>query len=136
MNALARRWPTYVPLFRTIIYGGLLILIIIGHFAKTKKKSRRFYDCGDKTKLLAFFHPYCGNGGGGERVLWLIIYGLLLSERIRRKVRIIIYTARGSGTKEAILSNVSRRFHVEMDDLSPYVSFVYIDSTPLLEARW
>lgn len=28
------------------------------------------------SKIIAFFHPFCNAGGGGERVLWSAIKGL------------------------------------------------------------
>jgi hypothetical protein len=30
-----------------------------------------------KPITVAFFHPYCNNGGGGERVLWVAVHALL-----------------------------------------------------------
>jgi alpha-1,2-mannosyltransferase len=40
-------------------------------------------------KLIGFFHPYCNQGGGGERVLWSIIKSLHITDPT---LRFAIYT--------------------------------------------
>lgn len=30
----------------------------------------------NKKKVIAFMHPYCASGGGGERVLWCALRSL------------------------------------------------------------
>lgn len=41
------------------------------------------------TTIAYFFHPDCASGGGGERVLWAAILGLL---RANKEGTIVIYT--------------------------------------------
>jgi hypothetical protein len=43
-------------------------------------------------KLISFFHPYAAAGGGGERVLWLAVAAILLSEECGEDVEIVIYS--------------------------------------------
>lgn len=51
-----------------VAYVGLLILLQI-------KKSKH---SGSKSaKKVAFFHPFCNDGGGGEKVLWSMVEALL-----------------------------------------------------------
>ena len=38
---------------------------------------------------VGFFHPYCNAGGGGERVLWVAIKGLL---REHAQCHAVVYT--------------------------------------------
>jgi alpha-1,2-mannosyltransferase len=106
-------------------------------FATIKWKSRLIAGCkSSDVELVAFFHPYCNSGGGGERVLWLLIFSLLKNETLRGKIRIVIYTAHGSGRKDDIISNVKQKFYVDLNDFGHLITFVYIRSTTLLEAKW
>ena len=41
-----------------------------------KKAQQPIYHPNEGTYTLAFFHPYCSSGGGGERVLWKIVQAL------------------------------------------------------------
>ena len=69
--------------------------------------------------LLAFFHPYCYSGGGGERVLWQGIHALLNDAECRissknnagdssslvigeEKLHIVIYCSERSGGKARV----------------------------------
>lgn len=55
---------------------------------------------------IGFFHPYCDSGGGGERVLWIMIASLLQNKQINNQIIISIYTGDIGKNKEKILSNV------------------------------
>jgi alpha-1,2-mannosyltransferase len=48
----------------------LLILLPLVLFLLYCRRPRR------KDKVFGFFHPYCNDGGGGERVLWAAIRAL------------------------------------------------------------
>ena len=45
-----------------------------------------------KERTIAFFHPYCASGGGGERVLWAIIQALGDIHQKGLSIKVIIYT--------------------------------------------
>jgi alpha-1,2-mannosyltransferase len=47
---------------------------------------------GSRKKRIAFFHPYCLAGGGGERVLWKAVQALddLCDEGF--SIEVIVYT--------------------------------------------
>lgn len=91
----------------------------------------------ESSRVLAFFHPYCDSGGGGERVLWMAINALLEDLNANEDMHIVIYSGSKRSKKE-ILRHVRDRFSINL--LSPYTSnkitFIPIHSHVLMEARW
>ena len=79
---------------------------------------------------IGFFHPYCNDGGGGERVLWCAIQGLMLLDKT---LNFAIFTGDLESDK-AILFKVSERFGVTID--ASRVSFIRLRTRSLLEARY
>ncbi|CAB4062260.1 ALG11 [Lepeophtheirus salmonis] len=84
---------------------------------------------------VAFFHPYCDAGGGGERVLWAAILA------IRKRYpayKMIVYTGDVSSHPEAILKKAEKRFNLPLDfSISgddPELTFVYLHRRTLVEA--
>ena len=69
---------------------------------------------------IAFFHPYCNDGGGGERVLWVGIAALLAQ---KPGLKVAIYTG-DDVTPEQILQNVENRFGLRLPSES--IDFVYL----------
>ena len=65
-------------------------------------------------RTIGFLHPYCNDGGGGERVLWVAI-----RELIARKVadpadwRVVVYTG-DRATDEEIRAHAVSRFGVQV----------------------
>ena len=62
-------------------------LVLYIHLFTNKSKRRQ------GPIVIAFFHPYCSSGGGGEKVLWVAAYCLL--NRLASAtpdIRIVIYT--------------------------------------------
>ena len=55
-----------LSLFTIII---LFYLVLLAVFSLKKSNNR---NKSNKLKL-AFFHPFCNDGGGGEKVLWCMI---------------------------------------------------------------
>ncbi|KAI8440717.1 hypothetical protein MSG28_009060 [Choristoneura fumiferana] len=72
-----------LPLFflTLLLFGAFVIVPFAFIFASwymriyERKKQRRLRDGPN----VAFFHPYCNSGGGGERVLWVAVKALLES---------------------------------------------------------
>lgn len=56
----------YILLF---LLFTLSMLLIYWRRIYTKERTNR----KQKGTVIAFFHPYCNAGGGGERVLWAAI---------------------------------------------------------------
>jgi alpha-1,2-mannosyltransferase len=100
--------------------------------------------------VLAFFHPYCDGGGGGERVLWVMIHGLLSRQVTSRDnpqltctiaekyhAEIVIYSGEVTKSKREILDNVQKKFGISFSEQQESsIRFVNIYSRFLLEAKW
>lgn len=83
--------------------------------------------------ILAFFHPYCNSGGGGERVLWTGINCLL---RTYPSLLIFIYTNDTSclDSPSRVFRRVRETFDISIGDIER-VSFVRFHSEHLLRAN-
>jgi ALG11 mannosyltransferase N-terminus len=99
-------------------------------------KSSRMRVGGREELLLAFFHPNCDSGGGGERVLWVMIHALLKDKSFSNKLRICIYSSVTSKTKSEILVGVNKSFRIDITDYFEKITLIPIISSPLLDAKW
>ncbi|XP_065192595.1 GDP-Man:Man(3)GlcNAc(2)-PP-Dol alpha-1,2-mannosyltransferase-like [Sycon ciliatum] len=117
-------------------FSWLLLLIFILPFVALKlviwwrirhrRKTDRQNNKGAIVRV-AFFHPYCHAGGGGERVLWCSVNALL--ERYQF-VRCHVFTG-DSATGEEILRRARQRFNLKVPNS---VEFVHLKSRNLVEA--
>lgn len=57
--------------------------------------------------VVAFFHPYCNDGGGGERVLWCIVR--TMQTMYGNKLKYRVYHGDDAMSGEAILAKVCRK---------------------------
>ncbi|XP_068205696.1 GDP-Man:Man(3)GlcNAc(2)-PP-Dol alpha-1,2-mannosyltransferase-like [Palaemon carinicauda] len=80
-------------------------------------------------KHVAFFHPYCNAGGGGERVLWCAIRAI---QRKYPKVKCYIYTGDTDATPQEILQKAQQRFNIT---LPRPVEFIFLNFRTLVEAK-
>ena len=55
-------------------------------------KLRRGAPTANTIKEIAFFHPFCASGGGGERVLWKAVEALGELNDRGLLLKVIIYT--------------------------------------------
>ncbi|NXO02406.1 ALG11 mannosyltransferase, partial [Rhinopomastus cyanomelas] len=83
---------------------------------------------GKRPLVVAFFHPYCNAGGGGERVLWCAIRAL---QKKYRNVTCVVYTGDRDVTGEEIVEGAFRRFNIK---LTHPVKFVFLEKRYLVEA--
>ncbi|EER15404.1 glycosyl transferase, putative [Perkinsus marinus ATCC 50983] len=84
------------------------------------------------TTIAYFFHPDCASGGGGERVLWAAILGLL---RANKEGTIVIYTDEKSSVNR-VLRGVSDRFGIRLPSgSSKRIRFVHVRFTRLLRVE-
>lgn len=75
-----------------------------------------------KERTVAFFHPYCASGGGGERVLWAIIQALGEIDQEGLSMKVLIYTVdppsegyrRGQSVVGLVVMNHRRHFSLEL----------------------
>ncbi|XP_067889515.1 GDP-Man:Man(3)GlcNAc(2)-PP-Dol alpha-1,2-mannosyltransferase [Heterodontus francisci] len=108
----------------------VVILLYIRFWICPKKKLSQSPGKDGKTPLVvAFFHPYCHAGGGGERVLWCAIRAL---QKRYEDIIIIIYTGDQDATDQEILDGAYRRFNIKL--LQP-VHFIFLKKRYLVEAR-
>ena len=83
-------------------------------------------------RTLAFLHPYCNDGGGGERVLWVA-----LRELVARGLapptqwRFVVFTGDAVGPIQ-IRQHAFSRFGVSVGQ---HVEFVHLYLRPLIEPR-
>jgi glycosyltransferase involved in cell wall biosynthesis len=84
---------------------------------------------------VAFFHPYCNAGGGGERVLWCAI-AALAGTRDVRNLKVVVYCGDDPSktSVDSSLEDARRRFGItippELD-----VEFVFVKRRHLLEPQ-
>ncbi|TPX37982.1 GDP-Man:Man3GlcNAc2-PP-dolichol alpha-1,2-mannosyltransferase [Synchytrium microbalum] len=84
---------------------------------------------------IAFFHPYCDGGGGGERVLWTAIHALLGSNEAQ-DMPVYIYARRQAGSAKELVAKVKAcadQFDIEIDNSRLHL--VYLDRTAWLDAK-
>lgn len=76
----------------TIISLVLVLNLVSSLYYKNKRKecSRNL---GDKTTTIAFFHPHCASGGGGERVLWKAIQAIGELCYDGMSIAVVVYTS-------------------------------------------
>uniref|UniRef100_UPI00398E96ED GDP-Man:Man(3)GlcNAc(2)-PP-Dol alpha-1,2-mannosyltransferase n=1 Tax=Pristiophorus japonicus TaxID=55135 RepID=UPI00398E96ED len=108
----------------------IVVLLYIRFWICPKKKISQSLRKDDKTPLVvAFFHPYCNAGGGGERVLWCAIRAL---QKSYKDIIIVIYTGDQDATGQEILDGAYRRFNIK---LPQPVQFIFLEKRYLVEAR-
>ncbi|KAI9349624.1 hypothetical protein BDR26DRAFT_852485 [Obelidium mucronatum] len=83
---------------------------------------------------IGFFHPFCDAGGGGERVLWVLIAGLVKSGDYLH-YSIVIYAKEGLFLDD-VLTKVKDQFNVEFSESEKKrISLVQLRNWTWLEAK-
>ncbi|EJW78018.1 hypothetical protein WUBG_11075 [Wuchereria bancrofti] len=72
--------------------------------------------------VIAFFHPYCNAGGGGERVLWCAINAM--QKKHGEKYRYVVYTGDVDVTPQKILQKAKDCFDIKVIDNN--LQFIYL----------
>lgn len=100
------------------------------------RRQCRSWTINDRQSRLSigFFHPYCNDGGGGERVLWTAIESIL--KKYRKEIEIVIYTGDRDATPNKILQRVQRRFDMNMKPYESSITFIYLRSRFFVEAKY
>ncbi|KAM4860302.1 GDP-Man:Man(3)GlcNAc(2)-PP-Dol alpha-1,2-mannosyltransferase isoform 2-T3 [Thomomys bottae] len=115
-----------------IVCGTLcvcLVLVLCGIrlMLQRKKMSLSTSKSGRKQMTIAFFHPYCNAGGGGERVLWCALRAL---QKKYPEAVYIVYTGDVNVTGQQILEGAFRRFNIRL--MHP-VQFIFLKKRYLVE---
>lgn len=120
-----------------LIFIGFLIFItfVLVPFAfifaswymriKERKLTRRKRDGAN----VAFFHPYCNAGGGGERVLWVAIKAVLARYP---DSNIHIYTVE-TAEPQTIIDRAQNQFNVKVDKTK--INFIRLSMRRAIEAK-
>jgi alpha-1,2-mannosyltransferase len=93
-------------------------------WTKNKQSSRQ---------SVAFFHPYCNNRSGNERVLWTTIESIL--KKYKHDIQIIIYTGDNQTTSEETLQSVKEYFNIDLNIYRSSIHFIYLRTRFLLEEK-
>ncbi|XP_042351243.1 GDP-Man:Man(3)GlcNAc(2)-PP-Dol alpha-1,2-mannosyltransferase-like [Plectropomus leopardus] len=114
----------YLSLVLTLVL--LLLLLGVRMWLQGRRRARRAQDGGGPA--VAFFHPYCNAGGGGERVLWCSLRALM---QRYPGVSFVVYTGDQGVTGEQILDGARQRFNIT---LPRPITFVFLRHRSLVEA--
>ncbi|XP_056444989.1 GDP-Man:Man(3)GlcNAc(2)-PP-Dol alpha-1,2-mannosyltransferase [Gadus chalcogrammus] len=120
-------WKLLLPLvLLTLVLVAVLVLLVAGLrlWFQSNRAARR---ARDGRPTVAFFHPYCHAGGGGERVLWCAIRAL---QNRYPEVNVVVYTGDLEVSGAQILDGARRRFNVA---LPGPVEFVFLAHRVLVE---
>ncbi|XP_051914747.1 GDP-Man:Man(3)GlcNAc(2)-PP-Dol alpha-1,2-mannosyltransferase [Hippocampus zosterae] len=102
----------------------VLLMLAVRLWLKGKRNSRY---ARTRRHAVAFFHPYCNAGGGGERVLWCAIRAL---QRRYPDVDIVVYTGDLGVSAHEIVDGARRRFNIV---LPRPIHFVFLRLRLLVE---
>ena len=72
-------------------------------------------------RYVAFFHPYCNAGGGGERVLWCAVMAM---HKHYPDVHTVVYTGDTDATPEQILATARVSVRVCSSVFSCFVTWM------------
>lgn len=120
-------WKLLLPLiFLSALLVALLVLLLLAVrlWLQGIRDARR---ARDGRPTVAFFHPYCNAGGGGERVLWCAIRAL---QNRYTDVNFVVYTGDLGVTGQQIVAGAQRRFNIV---LPRPVHFVFLKHRLLVE---
>uniref|UniRef100_A0A8C2QE65 GDP-Man:Man(3)GlcNAc(2)-PP-Dol alpha-1,2-mannosyltransferase n=1 Tax=Cricetulus griseus TaxID=10029 RepID=A0A8C2QE65_CRIGR len=121
MAADTGSWCLYALLrfLYSLFFPGLIICGILCVFLTSKN--------GKEQMVVAFFHPYCNAGGGGERVLWCSLRAL---QKKYPEAIYVVYTGDTNVSGQQILEGAVRRFNIK---LAHPVQFVFLRKRYLVE---
>ena len=83
-------FPSLTLILYTILAGCVLLVTVI--ICSLRWTLRRKAPSKSSPREIAFFHPFCSAGGGGERVLWKIVEALGHLNDQGLALKVIIYT--------------------------------------------
>lgn len=75
---------------------------------------------------VAFYHPFCLSGGGGERVLWCLIEKLIKMTDSDRILNITIYSSTPSPPLAELSQMLLRSFNLTINFTPPSINLAFI----------
>lgn len=119
--------------FLLFLVTGIIVVFMgarwwISRRGKTKHENSASSSLEGKPRTVAFFHPYCNAGGGGERVLWTAIRAL---QNEQLNLKFVVYTGDQNVTGDDILRRAKERFNIT---LRTPVMFVFLNRRWWVEA--
>ncbi|EHB13090.1 Asparagine-linked glycosylation protein 11-like protein [Heterocephalus glaber] len=129
---------SYFRFFYSLFFPGLIVCGILCVFLvivlwgirlllQRKKRSMSASKNGKNQMVIAFFHPYCNAGGGGERVLWCALRTL---QKKYPEAVYVVYTGDVNVSGQQILEGAFRKFNIR---LIHRVQFVFLRKRYLVE---
>uniref|UniRef100_A0A1I7ZL66 GDP-Man:Man(3)GlcNAc(2)-PP-Dol alpha-1,2-mannosyltransferase n=1 Tax=Steinernema glaseri TaxID=37863 RepID=A0A1I7ZL66_9BILA len=107
----------------TLAFGALGVCLLFILYVRSRREPN----------VVAFFHPYCNAGGGGERVLWCAINAMIEEYGSKNKdLRFVVYTGDRDARPEQILAKARRCFNLDAER----VEFVYLRTRFLVDAKY
>lgn len=107
---------------------SVVLPVMIVTSRKHFRKKREMETNSDKPISVAFFHPYCNTGAGGERVLWCAVRAL---QTRYPGTKVVVYTGDLEASPEEIINRVRQRLNIELPEP---VEFVYLHKRGWVEA--
>ncbi|CAG2100708.1 unnamed protein product [Medioppia subpectinata] len=98
----------------------VLYWLLKTYVRRVDAKYRQQNGLRDDVKIIAFFHPFCNSGGGGERVLWVALRAL---HHKYPDYHYVVYTGDIEAKPEEIKAKAKKQFQI---DLNFDISFVYL----------
>jgi len=112
------------------LFGSIAVIISVILFSLWAIRFR-FVQARRKEFVVAFFHPYSNDGGGGERVLWCCVKAL---QELNEHAKCVIYTGQEKNIREPkeILERVKNHFNII---LNRDVEFIFLKKRWLVEDK-
>ncbi|KAJ3223143.1 asparagine-linked glycosylation protein [Clydaea vesicula] len=95
----------------TIVIIAFALLSSLFRILKNKLKLKQRIRHNIGNKVIAFFHPFCDGGGGGERVLWTAIHAIQHKKELSHYT-ILIYSSDIPKSKKELLAKVKDQFNI------------------------
>uniref|UniRef100_A0A7S4MFI8 GDP-Man:Man(3)GlcNAc(2)-PP-Dol alpha-1,2-mannosyltransferase n=1 Tax=Vannella robusta TaxID=1487602 RepID=A0A7S4MFI8_9EUKA len=112
------------------LFFGCLCYVTFGVVASFLVLRLIFSGKKPRTQTIGFFHPYCNDGGGGERVLWMMVAGI---QQKYPNYQCIIYSGDTDASAAQILEKVRNRFNIHLNEDN--VKFCFLFTRKWLEAQ-
>ncbi|KAM8873448.1 GDP-Man:Man(3)GlcNAc(2)-PP-Dol alpha-1,2-mannosyltransferase [Synchiropus picturatus] len=121
-------WMLLLPMLLLCVVLLVVLILIVMLLRWWLQRSRRARWATKMNPTVAFFHPYCNAGGGGERVLWCAIRAL---QNRYKDIDIVVYTGDVGVSGQQILDGARQRFNIV---LPRPLQFVFLKNRLLVEA--